>query len=95
MRWSVVVEAEGDRTMTREEIVELADAVASSCGIASGIGTTSYGAQLLVEADTNARAVEVAAAAFARAAEQAGLPPWPVCRVEATSEDDGWSEDTG
>src|SRR3954451_7571571 len=52
MRWSVTVEAEGDRGMTREEIVELADAGAGHGGIASGIGTTSYGAQLVVEADT-------------------------------------------
>ena len=29
MRWSVAVEAEGDRVLTREEIVELADAVAA------------------------------------------------------------------
>ena len=41
MRWSVVLEADGDRMMTREEIVELADAVAAYDGIASGIGTTA------------------------------------------------------
>ena len=46
-----VVVAEGDRVMTREEIVELADAVAPHGGIASGIGTTRYGAQLVVDAD--------------------------------------------
>ena len=45
MRWSVSLVAEGDRVITHEEIVELADAVAASRGIASGIGTTSYGAQ--------------------------------------------------
>ena len=32
--------AEGDREVTREEVVELADAVAASGGIASGIGTS-------------------------------------------------------
>ena len=41
MRWSVTVVAEGDRVVSREEIVELADAVAASGGIASGIGTTA------------------------------------------------------
>ena len=50
MRWSVSVVAEGDRVLSHEEIVELADAVATSNGIASGIGTTSYGAQLVVGA---------------------------------------------
>ena len=52
MKWNVTLEAEGDRVMTREEIVELADAVAAHGGIASGIGTTRYGAQLSVEADS-------------------------------------------
>ena len=50
MRWSVGIEAEGDRVFTREEIVELADAVAASSGVATGIGTNRYGAQLLVAA---------------------------------------------
>ena len=73
MRWSVVV---------------LADAVAAHSGIASGIGTTSYGAQLVVDAAAREDAVELARATFARAAARAGLPPWPVSRVVATSEDD-------
>ena len=33
MRWSVGIEAEGDRVFTREEVVELADAVAASGGV--------------------------------------------------------------
>jgi len=88
MRWSVVVVAEGDREMTREEIVELADAVAASSGIASGIGTASYGAQLVVHAEDHAAAVELATAEFVAAAARAGLPSWPVARAEALSEDD-------
>ena len=55
---SVSLVADGDREMTIEEIVELADAVAACNGIASGIGTTSYGAQLVVEARTSDEAVE-------------------------------------
>jgi hypothetical protein len=86
MRWSVAVEAAGDRVLTREEIVELADAVAMSSGIASGIGTTRYGAQLVVEADTPAQAGERASAAFVAAAARAGLPTWPIVRLEAMSE---------
>ena len=86
MRWSVGIEAEGDRILTREEVVELADAVAVSSGIATGIGTNRYGAQLLIEADTREDAVELATERFLAAAKTAGLPPAPVVRAEATSE---------
>ena len=88
MKWSVNVVAEGDRVMSREEIVELADAVAGSGGIASGIGTTRYGAQLLVEADDRETAIQVATTEFVRAVEQAGLPAWPIANVGAISEAD-------
>ena len=90
MRWSVTVVAEGDRVLTREEVVELADAVAMHQGIASGIGTTTYGAQLVIEAATAEAAVEAAVAALAEAARQAGLPAWPVARAEVIGEDDDW-----
>lgn len=92
MRWSVSLQAEGDRVMTREEIVELADAVAVHSGIASGIGTTRYGAQLSVEAASREDAVERASAEFTRAAGRAGLPPWPIAEVGVIGEDD---EDLG
>jgi hypothetical protein len=88
VKWSVAIEAEGDRVLTREEIVELADAVATSGGIASGIGTTRYGAQIVVEAEDPVEAGERATAEFTAAAATAGLPAWPVVRVDAVSEDD-------
>jgi hypothetical protein len=88
-----VVVADGDREMTREEVVELADAVAASSGIASGIGTTSYGAQLVVHAESSDEAVELAMAEFVAAAARAGLPSWPIARAEARSEDDDLDED--
>jgi hypothetical protein len=88
VRWSVGIETEGDRVLSREEVVELADAVASSSGIATGIGTNRYGAQLLVEAGTRDEAVEKARAEFARAVAQAGLPAYPIIRVEAMGEDE-------
>jgi hypothetical protein len=87
-RWSVGIEAEGDRVMRLEEVVELADAVAPSGGIATGIGTTRYGAQLVVLADTREEAVEKGRAEFAAAAAKAGLPGYPVVRVEAVSEEE-------
>ncbi|HEY2550479.1 MAG TPA: hypothetical protein VGI64_07865 [Streptosporangiaceae bacterium] len=88
MRWSVGIEAEADRVLSREQIVELADAVAAHDGIATGIGTTRYGAQLVVQADSREQAVELASAEFARAAAAAGLPAGPVIRAEAVSEDE-------
>jgi hypothetical protein len=87
MRWSVVLEAVGDRTVTHEEVVELADAVAAYGGIASGIGTTAYGAQV-VEAETREGALDRATGAFAQAASRAGLPSWPVTAVGLIAEDD-------
>ncbi len=88
MRWSVGIEAEGDRVLSREEVVELADAVAVNGGIASGIGTNRYGAQLIVEADSRDEAIARASEEFALAAAKAGLPAAPVVRTEATSEEE-------
>ena len=86
MRWSVGIEAEGDRVFTREEIVELADAVAAHSGVATGIGSNRYGAQLLVVADSREEAIAAATALFTAAAKTAGLPAAPVVRTEAISE---------
>lgn len=86
MRWSVGIEAEGERVLSREEIVELADAIAGSNGIATGIGTYRYGAQLVVEADSREEAIAQATQTFLAAASSAGLPSAPVVRTEAISE---------
>jgi hypothetical protein len=86
VRWSVGIEAEGDRILTREEVVELADAIAASHGIATGIGTSRYGAQLVVEAENREDAISAATARFLAAAATAGLPAAPVVRTEAISE---------
>ena len=88
MRWSVGIEAEADRVLTREQVVELADAVAASGGVASGIGTSRYGARLIVQADSRDEAVARATDEFAAAAAKAGLPPRPVVRTEAVSENE-------
>ena len=87
-RWSVGLEAEGDRAMTHDEILALADAVAPEGGIASGIGTARYGAQLVVDAGSREEAVSKARTSFTTAARSANLPDWPVVRVETTSEED-------
>jgi hypothetical protein len=86
IRWSVGVEAEGDRVITHDEVVELADAVAPSGGIATGIGTTRYGAQIVVLAASRDEAIEAGRATFTAAVARAGLPVFPIVRVEAVDE---------
>jgi hypothetical protein len=91
VRWSVGIEAEGDRVLSREEVVGLADAVAASAGIATGIGTNRYGAQLVVQAESRDEAIKKGTEVFAQAVAEAGLPVGPIVRTEAISED----EDSG
>jgi len=86
VRWSVGIEAEGDQVLSREEVVELADAVAASGGIASGIGSKRCGATLMVQAGSRDEAVGKATEEFTRAVAQAGLPASPIVRVEAVGE---------
>jgi hypothetical protein len=92
VRWSVGIEAEGDRVFTREEVVELADAVAVSSGVATGIGTNRYGARLLVLADSREEAIAAAPELFLAAARTAGLPAAPIVRTDAISEAEEASE---
>ena len=92
MRYSISLQAEGDREMTLEEIVELADAVAPLEGIASGMGTMGYGAQIVVEAENSDIAVEVALERFNEAVARTSLPQWPVVRAESLAEDDDYAE---
>jgi hypothetical protein len=88
VRWSVGIQADGGKVLTRQDVVELADAVASCSGIATGIGTTRYGAQLVVAAGSREEAIRKATAEFTRAAARAGLPEGKIVRVEAISEDE-------
>lgn len=92
MLWSVTLQATGDRPMTHEEIVELADAVAPARGIASGIGSEAYGAQLVVHAADHDEAIALGRALFADAVAIAGLPDWPVTAEDAISEDEDLDE---
>ena len=88
MKWSVSIQAEGDRPVELDEVVALADAVAPLGGIASGVGAMAYGAQIVVEADTADEAVEKAIPAFSSAVETADLPAWPVTRAEVVGDDE-------
>jgi hypothetical protein len=88
VRWSVGIEAEGDEVLTREQVVDLADAVAATDGIATGVGTTRYGAQMVVEAASREEAIEKATEEFWRAVRKARLRRAPLVRTEAISEDE-------
>ena len=88
MRWSVGIEAEAGAVLTREQVVELADAVAASGGVASGIGTSRYGARLIVQADSREEALAKATKEFTAAAAKAGLSPGPVVRTDVVGEDE-------
>jgi hypothetical protein len=74
--------------LSREEVVELADAVAANDGIASGIGSRRYGVTLVVQASSRDEAVSKATEEFTRAVAQAGLSASPIVRAEAVSEHD-------
>jgi hypothetical protein len=86
LRWSVGIEAEAGRVLSREEVVELADAVAACDGFASGVGSHRYGARLIVTAGSRDEAVEAATLEFTRAVATAGLPAGPIVTVKAISE---------
>jgi hypothetical protein len=92
MNFSISIVAEGDREITLDEVVELADAVAMLNGVASGAGSFSYGAQIVVDAPNSDEAVDLAIPLFIDAARRAGLPEWPVTRAETISEIDELEE---
>jgi len=93
MQWSVGIEVTGDEIMTLERIGDLAEAVASDGGIASGIGQPCYGVKVLVEAEDRDQAVAKGTEILRAAARAAALPEWPVSRVEAVSEAEAAAEE--
>ncbi len=95
MRWSVGIAAAAERPVTREEVVELADAVAMHSGIATGIGTSQPGAQIVVVADSRDEAIAKGRAVFEQALRTAGLPAVSISRVEAISEAEDAGDDLG
>jgi hypothetical protein len=52
------------------------------------MGTASYGAQIVVEAENVEQAVERAMTVFTQAVAQAGLPVWPIVDVATIAEDE-------
>ncbi|BBF99118.1 MULTISPECIES: hypothetical protein [Pseudonocardia] len=93
MHWSVSIRTQGDRTITHDEVLRLADAVAAHRGVASGIGTPGYGAQIVVTADDEEQALRRGREVFAEVVERAGLPAFEVVGVDAVSEEDDANPD--
>jgi hypothetical protein len=92
MKFSVSIFAEGDRLITLEEVVELADAVAAHSGIATGTGSYGYGAQIIVEAPSSDIAVDAALVIFNQAVITANLPVFEIIKAETMSEDQDWED---
>jgi len=92
VKYSVSIQAVGDREIKIEEVVELADAVASYSGIAAGAGTMGYGAQILVEAEYTDEALDKAIEIFKGAVIRAKLPEWPIVKAETMTEDEDWED---
>ena len=67
--------------------------IVASSQISTGIGTNRYGAQVIVFADNREDAIAKGKEHFASAVEKAGLPVYPIVRVEATSEDEDEADD--
>ena len=88
IKWSVGIKTEGDRLIERDEVVELADAVSTYSGIATGMDSMGYGAQIVVVADTREDAIRLGTEIFEKAAATAGLPYFPITHTEATSEEE-------
>ena len=91
--WSVSVQAVGDRAMTHEEIVGLADAVAAAQGVASGIGAPAYGAQLVVEAADRDEAMALGRRPSRKRPRPPGCrpgrsAPWTRCPRPRTGDDE-------
>jgi len=92
MKFSVSIFAEGDREITLEEVVELADAVAVHSGLATGAGTMGYGAQIIVDAPSSDIAVDKALELFHQAVRTANLPIFEIVKAETMSEDQDWED---
>jgi hypothetical protein len=94
MKWSVCIQSDCDRVLSREEVVELADAVAGYDGIATGIGTSLYGASSSSMHRAAMPRSRGATRQFVAAAARAGLPEGPIVQAGAISEDEDAAFDT-
>ena len=93
MRWSVVFEAEGDRELTREEVVELRrcrrrPAPGSRRASAPPGTARSWSSRPTTRDD----AIGSGGPSSPAPQPQRGCPAWPIVEVDATSEDDDFAD---
>jgi len=90
--WSVHAEAVGDEPYDEGLLEDLLDNLLEYDGVVTGTpeepidGRARYGAGFSVQAADAVEAVARARAVFEHAAAVAGLPSWPLARVEAQTE---------
>jgi hypothetical protein len=90
--WNVHVEAVGDEQYAEDLLEAFLDSLLEHDGVVTGTpeepidGRARYGARFSVQASDAVEAVGRAREVFQRAAAAAGLPQWPLARVEAQTE---------
>lgn len=90
--WNVHAEAVGDEPYDDNLLEDLLDNLLEHHGVVTGTpeepmgGRARYGAGFSVQASDAVDAVTRAREVFERAAAAAGLPSWPLARVEAQTE---------
>jgi hypothetical protein len=90
--WNVHAEAVGDEQYDENLLEDLLDNLLEHDGVVTGTpeepidGRARYGAGFSVQAADAVEAVARAREVFERAARSAGLPRWPLARVEAQTE---------
>jgi hypothetical protein len=90
--WNVHAEAVGDEPYDENLLEELLDNLLEHDGVVTGTpeepidGRARYGAGFSVQASDAVEAVARARDVFERAAAAAGLPRWPLARVEAQTD---------
>jgi hypothetical protein len=92
--WSVQIEAVGDDQYDEGLLQDLLDNLLQYGGVVTGTpeepidGRARYGAGFSVQAADVVEAVARARAVFEHAAAVAGLPSWPLARVETQTEEE-------
>lgn len=92
--WHVHAEAVGEERYEEHLLEDLVDNLLEHDGVVTGTpeepvdGSARYGAGFSVQASNAVEAVARAREVFERAAAAAGLPPWPLARVEAQTEEE-------
>jgi hypothetical protein len=90
--WNVHAEAVGNESYDDDLLEDLLDNLLEHDGVVTDTpeepidGRARYGAGFSVQAPDAVEAVARAREVFERAAAAAGLPPWPLARVEAQTE---------